>query len=215
MIVFDEVRTGRANPYTFEVERGGVTAIVSGDSFEAHELVCLLAGVIRPASGRILVDGDDIASMGEGGLLERSARNGIVWADGGIISNLKVWENIILPFLYHGGSGTEGAETLVRDVFERVGPRDLEAFMSMSPGALPDHDKVMIGILRAMLMDPDMMIYESVFQAFRPAVQKSLGGLLMDFHALVPGRTSIFVAASQGQLSHITANRTIQLGRTM
>jgi phospholipid/cholesterol/gamma-HCH transport system ATP-binding protein len=88
----------------------------------------------------------------------------IVPHNGGLISNLRVWENIILPVQYHGIELAGGLEDNVARLLRQCG-LETEAAVSELLLKLPDqlslYEKRLAGFVRAMLMSPELLIYDS------------------------------------------------------
>lgn len=209
MMEFHGVTDGKSPLMSFGIERGSVAVLKTASGFESDRIFRMMAGLDEPASGSIRIDGEDIFALSAGERLSRFRKIGIVWRDGGIISNLKVWENIALPAAFHGRMGPAEAEPLVRKYYGIMGNTDLDALMAGSPGALPRHEKVLVAIVRTMIMEPELVIYDNVLEGADRSWGTRLGGMLMDFHRTHSGRTSVFVSSSDAEAAHIEADMTI------
>jgi putative ABC transport system ATP-binding protein len=109
------------NDITFAVEPGGSLAIVGASGSGKSTLLGLLAGLDNPRSGRVILDGEDLASLGEDERSKRRAQKvGFVFQSFHLIPTLTARENIQVPLELRGEDGRGRAEELL----ERVGLKD-------------------------------------------------------------------------------------------
>jgi phospholipid/cholesterol/gamma-HCH transport system ATP-binding protein len=97
------VTKGPVRDLSFNFESGGTAKILFDSEDRKNILFGLLAGLQRPEAGRILFFGEDLFAHEENERLALFRRIGVVPAHGGLISNLKAWENLLLPAWYHRG----------------------------------------------------------------------------------------------------------------
>ena len=71
---------------------------------QRHQLWSMLTGSTPPQRGQMYMFGQDFFAASEHERLALCRRVGVVPYDGGLISNLKAWENIVLPVSYHRGT---------------------------------------------------------------------------------------------------------------
>src|SRR3979411_2075304 len=90
--------TGALNGVSLTVEEGEFTAIMGQSGSGKSTLLNLAAGLDRPSSGSVTVDGTDLASLGEAGLARfRRDRIGFVFQFFHLLPNLTVLENVLIP----------------------------------------------------------------------------------------------------------------------
>ena len=159
-------------------------------------LVRLLLGTARPEAGSVALLGEDLARQTEAGALGLLSRIGLVWPGGGFISNLKVWENLLLPLWYHGEELAERREPEVLALLERLGmePARFAGFLAALPASLPEHEQRFVGVVRAMLTDAEVMIYANLFDGLDAPTRDRLLAETARHHARRAGRVSLFVA---------------------
>ncbi|MGH7518587.1 MAG: ABC transporter ATP-binding protein [Gemmatimonadales bacterium] len=103
---------------SFEVEPGGFVAIVGPSGSGKTTLLGLLAGLDRPSSGRVWLDGQDLDLLDEDGRARlRRERVGFVFQSFQLIPTLTAMENVQVPLELAGGDGGE----ISRELLQRVG----------------------------------------------------------------------------------------------
>ncbi|HWR97581.1 MAG TPA: ATP-binding cassette domain-containing protein, partial [Candidatus Methanoperedens sp.] len=160
-------------------------------------LLRLVIGTERPQTGEIRLFGRDLAAADEEEALALCARVGIVWPAGGFVSNLKTWENILLPLWYHGGRDAADREGEVLELLERLGlaAARIPDFLAALPGSLSAREQRLLGAARALLMDAELMIYAGLFEGLDEPTRERLREETARHHARREGRASLFVAA--------------------
>src|SRR5260221_1578028 len=97
--------------------------------------------------------------------LDELAPLGVVAGDGGLIGNLKVWENLVLPVAYRGGAPLGELEARAAALFREFGI--LRARFAELCAALPERltafERRLAGFVRAMLAEPEIMVYDALF----------------------------------------------------
>jgi putative ABC transport system ATP-binding protein len=105
------------NDITFDIEAGGSVAIVGASGSGKSTLLGLLAGLDNPRSGRVVLDGQDLGTLGEDDRARlRAAKVGFVFQSFHLIPTLTARENIQVPLELRGEDGTDRADELLRRV---------------------------------------------------------------------------------------------------
>jgi phospholipid/cholesterol/gamma-HCH transport system ATP-binding protein len=212
MIIFENITTENFESVTFNIEAGSICKIIAGSNYEKKALLDVMLGMKKPSGGRVFLSGKDLYSISESESYKIFKKTGMVWHDGMLISNLKIWENIILPVWYHNGKRPEDVETRVMEIFRALGIDDkkLSEYMGKLPGYVPAREKRLIGFARAVLMEPDLMIYDALFEEMDQATAERLREFTIAFHAQKPAqnhkRTSVYVSANEQSLKDIKAD---------
>jgi ABC-type transporter Mla maintaining outer membrane lipid asymmetry ATPase subunit MlaF len=187
---------------------GEICALLAESDESASRIVKLFAGLERLSSGTLHVLGESMADLSDGALFELRKRIGVVMKNGGLVSNLKVWENILLPLSYHGLLSDEEAESRLTSLLERIG---FDEDTAKLPEMLPIHARKMAGLMRAMLMQPDVMLYDALFHGVNAEVKNRMMQIVSAFHRECKGRLSIFIQHEESLPKGIKADRIIVL----
>lgn len=208
MIRLENITIENLFSVSFEIKESSVCKIITSSDYQKRIFLNTILALQKPVEGRVFLFGKDINSISEKESFEIFRKIGMVWREGGLISNLKVWENITLPIWYHMGKVPEDFEEMILDIFKEMGKDILElsAYMKKLPGPLPVHEKRLIGMARAILMDPDLMIYDSLFEGLNFQMAERLVRLTTNFHSEKPGRSSVYISSDEQSLKDVKAD---------
>ena len=213
MIRFDHVTKGPVRNLSFDLDRGGTAKILFDSEDRKNLFFGLLAGRQRPETGKVLFFGEDLYARGENARLALFRRIGVVPADGGMISNLKAWENLLLPAWYHRGLTAQEAERPVAEIFEQLEPGGvgLKQRMGQLPGQLSLYERRVVALARAMLMEPDILIYDFTFAGLERDAAQQLMKLTGEFHGRKTGRVSLYLCPDDAVSARLAVDSTITL----
>jgi phospholipid/cholesterol/gamma-HCH transport system ATP-binding protein len=181
-------------PISFSLKEGEITVILTAKEDINAELTRVMLGFSTPESGKVSVAGKELSEFTKKESYDLRKNIGVVLSSGGLISNLKVWENLILPLLYHTSLSREEIESRGVAALERVG---YKGKLFELVGHLTLFQKRMLGFARAMLSEPDLIVYESPMQGLNLQERNRLLQTALAFHEEKPGRTSLFLTSSQ------------------
>ncbi len=136
---------------TFELEAGGFLAIVGPSGSGKSTLLGLLAGLDRPSSGRVVLDGVDLSPLSEDDRARlRSEKVGFVFQSFHLIPTLTARENVQVPLELRG----EEAGTEVERLLARVG---LEGRGHHYPAQLSGGEQQRVALARAFIHQPKLL----------------------------------------------------------
>ncbi|MGW1518483.1 ABC transporter ATP-binding protein [Streptomyces sp. NPDC002287] len=140
---------------SFEIPRGRLTALRGRSGSGKTTLLNLVGGLDTPGGGRILLDGTDLASLGERGLLAlRRDRIGFVFQSFGLIPVLSAAENVGVPMRLRRVPAREREER-ARTLLALVGLAD---HADQRPGELSGGQQQRVAVARALANDPELII---------------------------------------------------------
>ena len=121
----------------------------------------------------------------------------IVPHNGGLISNLRIWENIILPVQYHGILLPGNLEDRVSELLDQCGLSDqtmVSALMLKLPDQLSLYEKRLVAFVRAMLMGPQLILYDGLTEGLSRKELEKANRFDQVFRLHYPFRTSVLVS---------------------
>lgn len=179
--------------FTCEFETGTRSLVLIAGEQDSHQFARLITGMIQPDSGSINVLGFSTADAASESLMNLRLKVGIVPFSGGLVSNLKVWENIFLPMTYHIGEATVQDQESARNYLEELGYKGKRMAL---PAHLSLFEKRVVAFTRAAVMKPEMMLYCNSLEKISTMEQNMFLTVMNRFHAEMKERTSIVFAST-------------------
>lgn len=193
---------------SFSILEGGLIVLLTPKYEVNSALTRLLLGMEMPSSGKVYLFTSDTAALSARELLQVRCKIGVAYGSGGLVSNLKVWENITLPLYFH--QPLSHAEIYERGlaVLSRLG---YSGNLMVLPGHLTFSQRKLIGIARAMLVDPNVIIYESPDSGFNHEEKNNFFTIALKFHLEKTGRASIFITSNREVVRYLPESVVIDL----
>ncbi|MGH9356636.1 MAG: ABC transporter ATP-binding protein [Terriglobia bacterium] len=144
-------------------------------------LLKLAAGLLKPDSGEIIIDGENIVSLRETELYAIRRRMGIVFQEGAIFDSLSVYENIAYPLRETGKKDEIKIEETVRRLLGFV---ELEDAIDKMPVDLSGGMRRRVAVARAIAARPAVMLYDSPTAGLDPITAHTINILIMKMRDL-------------------------------
>ncbi|HSE97296.1 MAG TPA: ATP-binding cassette domain-containing protein [Blastocatellia bacterium] len=173
---------------SFVVNPGETKIVMGGSGTGKSTILKLVLGLIKPVSGRILVDGEDITNYSERQMTEVRQKIGMVFQEGALFDSLSVYENVGYRLFEQGLKESEVEET-VRRMLQFV---DLEQAMYMMPSELSGGMRRRVGIARALAGNPKFVLFDEPTAGLDPITARTILELAIKLRDL-EGVSSIFV----------------------
>jgi len=163
------------HPTSFVIPNGRSIAITGASGSGKSTLLGLMAGLDAPTTGRILIDGTDITSIGEDRLARlRGERIGIVFQFFHLLPSLTALENVLVPMEI---AGVAGAERRARELIDDVGLRDRAGHY---PSQLSGGEQQRVAIARALANAPPILLADEPTGNLDSATGHQIINLLVD-----------------------------------
>jgi len=159
---------------SFGVEKGETFAILGPSGVGKTVTLTHVVGLLRPDSGRIIVDGRDINGMDENELAIIRRKVQLVFQSGALFDSLTVWENVAFP-LSDIGLGDDELEKRVAEKLELVEITDLADLM---PSELSTGMKRAVAIARALAAEPVAILYDEPTTMVDPLMSQTINNLI-------------------------------------
>jgi len=172
----------------FEVTSGEWIAIMGPSGSGKTTLINILGGLDRPTSGRVVVDGTDVANLSERELTRyRAEKIGLVFQQFHLVPYLSAVENVMLAQYFHSvADEAEAARALVR-----VGLGDR---LDHLPSQLSGGEQQRVAVARALINQPKLILADEPTGNLDEANEHTVLDLLQDLHA--SGHTILVVTHS-------------------
>lgn len=172
------------------IPRGRITAIMGPSGTGKTSLLHLIAGELKPDRGSVTVDGREISAMGRRELFAERRKMGVLFQNGALFTDLSVYENVAFPLRAH----TDLPESMIRDLvlikLEAVGLRGTRQLM---PAELSGGMARRVALARAIILDPQLVMYDEPFAGQDPISAGMLAQLMLRLNDTL-GLTSIIIS---------------------
>jgi phospholipid/cholesterol/gamma-HCH transport system ATP-binding protein len=182
-----------------DIPRRKVTAIMGPSGTGKTTLLRLITGQVQADSGSILVAGEDMRTLSRDDLYALRRRMGMLFQNGALLTDLSVFENVAFPLREH----TDLPQRLIRElVLTKLQAVGLRGAAELMPGELSGGMARRVALARAIVMDPEILIYDEPFVGLDPI---SLGVILRLVRRLndALGLTSIVVSHDVQEISSV------------
>ena len=157
--------------------RGRVTAIMGPSGTGKTTLLRLIGGQLRPDRGRILVGGQTVHELRGQALYELRRSTGTLFQSGALFTDLSVFENVAFPLREHLNLPEPVLRALVLMKLETVGLRGARYLM---PAQLSGGMARRVALARALVLDPQVVMYDEPFTGQDPISMGVLAKLIRD-----------------------------------
>lgn len=183
---------------SFKVLRGETKIILGGSGGGKSTIIKLVLGLLKPDSGRILVDGEDITDYNEVQMMSVRKKIGMVFQEGALFDSLSVYHNVAYR-LHEQGVPEEEVEPEVRRMLRFV---NLEDAIDKMPAELSGGMRRRVGIARALIGDPKIVLFDEPTAGLDPPTARTICELAMKLRDL-EDVSSIFVTHEMNNLEYI------------
>jgi phospholipid/cholesterol/gamma-HCH transport system ATP-binding protein len=181
------------------VRRGRVTAVMGPSGTGKTTLLKLITAQAFADRGRMLVFGQDLATLGGAGVYALRRRMGMLFQNGALLTDLDVFENVAFPVREHTDLPEPLIRRLVLTKLQAVGLRGAAALM---PAELSGGMARRVALARAIVMDPEILLYDEPFVGLDPISLGFILRLIKHMNSAL-GITSVVVSHDVNELASI------------
>ncbi len=163
---------------SFVLEKGETLVVMGGSGTGKTVLLRLVAGLIRPDSGRLRVFGRGIENLSEEALLPLRRRMGYVFQSAALFDSLSVHDNVAYPLREHTSlEEAEIDERVVRNLSVVGLSSDV---LPLLPSELSGGMRKRVGIARALSVEPEMLLFDEPTAGLDPTNAKLVADLMLN-----------------------------------
>ena len=179
-IIFEDVSIGFEdlavlNGVSFELRRGETKVIMGVAGSGKSTILKLCLGLLKPDSGHIYVLGHDITTMTEEELFDLRSKVGIVFQESALFDSLNVRDNVAFRLLEEHLPAAE----VEKRVLESLSFVELESSIDKLPSELSGGMRRRVGIARAIITQPEVLLYDSPTGGLDPITSTTIIELIM------------------------------------
>jgi phospholipid/cholesterol/gamma-HCH transport system ATP-binding protein len=161
---------------SFRIENGESVVIIGRSGGGKSVLLKHLIGLLKPDSGKVLIDGQNIEPMDERELLLVRRNFGMVFQGAALFDSMTVAENVAFGLRRHAHF-TEGE--IARRVAEALEVVDLPGTEEKNPAELSGGMRKRVGLARAIIYEPKIVLYDEPTTGLDPIVSDSIDKLII------------------------------------
>jgi phospholipid/cholesterol/gamma-HCH transport system ATP-binding protein len=178
---------------TLNILRGQTTVIIGFSGAGKSVLLKLILGLLKPTSGSIKVLGQEITSMTENELLKMRLNYGMVFQDSALFDDLTAIENVIFPMTEHRPDLTRAEMVVIaKKHLKETGLE--EVHYSKLPSELSGGMRKRVGVARALVLDPGILIYDEPTSGLDPILTEMVDELIIKTERHKTDTTSLIVS---------------------
>jgi len=184
----------------FTVRRGETKVILGRSGGGKSTTIRLILGLLKPDSGQILIDGEDITEYNEVEMMNVRKKIGMVFQEGALFDSLSVYDNVAYR-LHEQGVAEAEVEKEVRRMLHFV---DLEEAIDKMPSELSGGMRRRVGIARALVGDPQIVMFDEPTAGLDPPTARTICELAIKLRDL-EDVSSIFVTHEMKNIEYLSS----------
>ena len=174
---FGKNKTEVLKNVNFTVEKGEYVAVMGESGSGKTTLLNIIAGIDSPTAGKVLIDGKEFSKSSESQAAAYRRDNlGFVFQEFNLLDTFTIEDNIFLPLVLAGKSHEE-MEFRLEPIAEQLGITHL---LKKYPYEISGGQKQRLAIVRALVMDPDVILFDEPTSALDPEMVKGVLNVIKD-----------------------------------
>jgi phospholipid/cholesterol/gamma-HCH transport system ATP-binding protein len=163
---------------SFSAKADEKVAILGGSGEGKTTILKLIVGLLKPDSGRIFIEGEEITDIKEEELREIRMKFSIVFQEGALFDSLNVRENVAFGLREYSDLSDEEIDRKVRELLQRV---DLENATELMPEELSGGMNRRVAIMRSLAaLEPKMFLYDEPTTGLDPVNADTICRLILE-----------------------------------
>jgi len=183
-----------------DLASGKITTIVGSSGCGKTVLLRHLNALLRPDEGAVLIDGIDITKLPQKELYEMRTKFGVLFQGAALLDSMTVYDNVAFPLREKTQSTESDIKKKVHERLEQVG---LGAMGGKFPAELSGGMKKRAGLARALIMDPEIVLFDEPTTGLDPILATSIHQLIARTHDTF-GFTGVLVSHTIPQVFDIS-----------
>jgi len=166
---------------SLRLDKGETLVIMGGSGSGKTVMLRIVAGLLSPDAGQVRVFGIEISRRSEEELLPIRRRMGYVFQGAALFDSLDVYENVAYPLREHASLSEDEIDTRVRHFLSLVALD--EDVLPQLPSELSGGMRKRVGIARALIIEPEMLLFDEPTAGLDPTNSKMVAELIVQLRS--------------------------------